>query len=72
VPDVYFVHLAGSREGLASRLSDRVDHFMPLALLDSQLSTLEPLRADELGVTLDLTHPADELARSAVESLSRP
>ncbi len=72
VPDVYFVHLAGPREVLASRLSHRVHHFMPLALLDSQLSTLEPLRADELGVTLDLTLPADELARRAMDSLGRP
>lgn len=71
VPDVYFVHLAGSREELEPRLRHRVDHFMPLALLDSQLSTLEPLRADERGITLDCTLPADELARSAMESLSR-
>ena len=69
VPDVYFVHLAGSREELASRLGHRVDHFMPLMLLDSQLATLEPLRADERGVTLDITHPADELARTAMEAL---
>ncbi len=71
VPDVYFVHLVCSREQLESRLSHRVDHFMPLGLLDSQLATLEPLRAEEGGVTLDCALPAGDLARSAVESLSR-
>ena len=69
-PDLLFVHLKGSREELASRLSDRVDHFMPLTLLDSQLATLEPLRADERGITLDCALPAGDVLRKAMESLS--
>ncbi|MFO1458466.1 MAG: gluconokinase [Verrucomicrobiota bacterium] len=39
---VRFVHLHGSRELLAQRLGSRQGHFMPPALLDSQLATLEP------------------------------
>ena len=69
-PDVYFVHLSGSREELAARMSDRTDHFMPPALLDSQLATLEPLGADESGVTLDCTLPPYDVVRAAMESLS--
>jgi gluconokinase len=40
-PWVRFVHLHGSRELLAQRLQARPGHFMPPALLDSQLATLE-------------------------------
>ncbi len=45
--DVRFVHLHGSRALLAERLAARRDHFMPVALLDSQLGTLESAGADE-------------------------
>ncbi len=69
-PDLLFVHLKGSREELASRLSDRVDHFMPLTLLDSQLATLEPLRPDERGITLDCALPESDLVLKVTESLN--
>jgi carbohydrate kinase (thermoresistant glucokinase family) len=39
--DVTFVYLKGDKETLWSRLSARTSHFMPPALLDSQLATLE-------------------------------
>jgi gluconokinase len=39
--DVRFVHLRGDRATLASRLSARPGHYMPVSLLDSQLATLE-------------------------------
>ena len=48
-PEATFLHLDGSREELAQRTAARSGHFMPPALLDSQLATLEPLEADELG-----------------------
>lgn len=48
-PGVVFVELVVDRGELNSRMSRR-DHFMPPTLLDSQLSTLEPLAADEAGV----------------------
>ena len=41
-PDTVFVHLAGDRD-LIREWMGRREHFMPLALLDSQLATLEPL-----------------------------
>ncbi len=60
-PNVVFVHLDGSRDTLERRLNARLDHFMPSSLLDSQLSTLEPLGADESGVEIELgRRPADE------------
>jgi carbohydrate kinase (thermoresistant glucokinase family) len=58
-PGTVFIHLEGPRELLADRMSSRGDHFMPLALLDSQLATLEPLQPDEPGKTysIELTVP---------------
>lgn len=76
-PDAVFLHLAGSREILGSRLEGRSGHVMPAALLESQLATLEPLGADEASVVLDISVPVpaevgDAVARlcSAVENHS--
>lgn len=60
-----FVLLDGSRELLATRLSHRKGHFMPLALLDSQLATLEHLAADESGVTIAIDQSPLAIAASA-------
>jgi carbohydrate kinase (thermoresistant glucokinase family) len=60
-PDLQFVHLHGTRELLATRLQERVGHYMPAALLDSQLDTLEIPSADEAVLTLDIAEPADVL-----------
>lgn len=40
------------RDELADRLASRAGHFMPVTLLVSQLDTLEPLGADEAGITV--------------------
>jgi gluconokinase len=62
-PNVIFVFLNGSREVIAARMAGRSDHFMPPALLDSQLATLEPPAADENVLTIDLgATPSDEVA----------
>ncbi|SBS70096.1 gluconokinase [uncultured Microbacterium sp.] len=50
-PDAVFVELVVPVAELAQRMSRR-DHFMPPALLDSQLAVLEPLAADEPGVRI--------------------
>lgn len=46
--DAWFVELVVPSAELRQRVSRR-DHFMPAALLDSQLATLEPLATDEVG-----------------------
>ena len=50
---VRFIHLAGSRDMLARRMSARSGHYMPVSLLDSQLQTLEPPDAAE-ALTIDI------------------
>lgn len=64
--DAVFLHLAGSKAILASRLADRSGHFMPVSLLASQLDTLEPLDSDEPGATVDIDRPIDEVVRIAL------
>jgi gluconokinase len=68
-PSVRFAHLVTSRDRLADRLAERTDHFMPPALLDSQLEALEPLAADEPGGSFDADLSPDELAVAIVERL---
>jgi gluconokinase len=51
-PWVWFIHLVAPGDVLERRLEDRLGHFMPVSLLESQLETLEPLEPDEPGTTL--------------------
>ena len=53
---VTFVHLAGSRDLIATRMAQRTGHYMPLALLDSQFAALEAPGADE-AITVDIDQP---------------
>jgi gluconokinase len=67
---VEFLYLGGSPELINSRLADRPGHFMPTALLRSQLDALEPLGVGESGVTADISRGVadiveDFLTRSA-------
>lgn len=61
VNDLVCIHLAGDRETLVARMNARAHEFMPASLLDSQLSTLEPLTPDERHILADLTHPTSRL-----------
>jgi gluconokinase len=60
-PALRFAHLNGPKELIAARMQARVDHYMPTSLLDSQFRDLEPLQADEAGLTLNIEIPPDEL-----------
>ncbi|MGN7965533.1 gluconokinase [Microbacterium sp. 22179] len=54
--DAFFAELTVDRAALEERMRARTDHFMPAALLDSQLATLESLESDENGIRVE---PAD-------------
>jgi gluconokinase len=60
-PDVTFLHLAGSPETIGRRQASRPGHFMPATLLASQFETLEPLAADERGVSIDVDQDIDSV-----------
>ena len=66
-PDLVFIHLHGDRETIASRMHARPGHFMPPALLDSQLRDLEPLQPDEKGLQEDIRLSPDEMIARILE-----
>jgi gluconokinase len=67
--DVWFLHLDGPRDVIEARMRGRT-HFMPVALLDSQLSDLEALAPDEPGLVVDLREPPGEIVERARKELS--
>lgn len=66
---VIFVHLAGSRALIETRMSARQGHFMPTSLLDSQFADLQPLQDDELGFQVDIGRALDDIADTAAAQL---
>lgn len=64
--DVRFVYLAGSRELLAVRMANRPGHFMPPALLDSQLAILEEPSPDEHAWVCDIRETPDAIVADLV------
>ncbi|MET4047894.1 gluconokinase [Rhodococcus sp. UYP5] len=66
---VLFVHLVGTKTQLGDRLDVRSDHFMPSGLLDSQLSTLEPIGPDENALLVDVGPPPQEIAARIIAEL---
>jgi gluconokinase len=70
-PRLVFLHLTGPRELIADRMQHRPGHYMPVSLLDSQFSTLEPLAPDERGIVLEVSRPPDALADDALAALSQ-
>lgn len=62
--ELVFLELAVDPDVLEARMRGR-DHFMPVELLRSQVATLEPLDADEVGARLDATKPLREVLDAA-------
>ena len=69
-PDTVFLHLHGNKEVLKARTEGRTGHFMPPALLESQLATLEPLDADETGVVVDIAAPVSQVVADALVGIA--
>ncbi len=69
-PDAVFVQLDVDRQTLEHRMRGR-SHFMPPSLLDSQLSALEPLQADEPGVVVPASGSVDEVVSRVIELLAQ-
>ena len=68
LPELRFVHLAGSRDLIAQRLAARSGHYMNPALLDSQFATLEP---PDDALRIDIGASPEELARTLFVVLGR-
>ncbi len=68
---VAFLFLEGSRDVLRQRMADREGHFMPVALLDSQLQTLEPPGKDELAVKVSIDQSPDQVIAELLKSIGK-
>jgi gluconokinase len=69
-PEVQFIFLRGPRALIAERLSSRRGHFMPAALLDSQLATLEEPSPDEGVWVCEAEEPAADIVAAIVRRAS--
>jgi gluconokinase len=69
-PELHLVFLKGGRVLIAQRLADRREHFMPPALLDSQLTTLEEPSPDEGTWVYDISESPEEIVAELVARAS--
>jgi len=69
VGPVTFLFLRGQRQTLMGRMSSRPGHFMPTALLDSQLTTLEPPTDDEAHLVADIENTPARIVATLVAGL---
>jgi gluconokinase len=65
-PELFFLHLDGSPQLIASRMAARMNHFMPPDLLRSQFETLEPLQPDEAGAVIPIDVSSQWAADQAI------
>ena len=68
---VLFVHLNGSRDLIAARMSARTGHFMPASLLASQFEALEVPDAAENALSVDIGGDAEAVVELIVVELRR-
>ena len=68
-PDVTLVYLKGSYDLIRRRMAARHEHFMPVALLDSQFATLQEPTPDEHPITVDVGSRPTEIAAEIVHQL---
>jgi gluconokinase len=68
--ELRFVHLTGDAGVIRQRMGQRVGHYMPATLLDSQLATLEVPGVDEHAWTFDVADPPPAIVAHIVERLA--
>jgi carbohydrate kinase (thermoresistant glucokinase family) len=68
-PDVTLVYLRGSQDLIRRRMAARHEHFMPVALLNSQFATLEEPTPDEHALTVDVGARPAEIVGEIVRQL---
>ena len=65
-----FVYLEGSHALLSARMGARTGHFMPPALLESQLATLEAPTGEPGVITVSINQPVEAIAAEALKGLA--
>jgi len=70
--DVRYVHLAGDRDTIASRLASRSHRYMPASLLESQFAALEPpADAIEVDVRLPVAEQVERIRAALAPGAAR-
>ena len=64
-----FIHLSGGRDLIHGRMAARREHYMPVALLESQIATLEALEPDENAMAMEIDAPVDSIVARILEQL---
>jgi carbohydrate kinase (thermoresistant glucokinase family) len=67
---VRLAYLRGSKALIHDRMARRHEHFMPVALLDSQFATLEEPTAEERPIILPIDQPPAELMTLLIRQLA--
>ena len=67
--DLHFVQLDAPVQLVGERMAKRVDHYMPLSLLNSQFDALEPLQDDEKGIRICVVENPNEVVSTAISAL---
>jgi gluconokinase len=70
-PDVTLVYLKGSHDLIHRRMAARHEHFMPVALLDSQFAILQEPTPDEHPITVDVGGRPADIAEEIVHKLEQ-
>jgi carbohydrate kinase (thermoresistant glucokinase family) len=69
--DVELIYLRGARELVSARITQRMGHFMPTSLLDSQFETLEEPGGDEPVITVDIGGSPVQIVETILTALER-
>ena len=70
-PEVALVYLQGSQEVIHARMAARHEHFMPVALLESQFKILEEPGPDERPIVVDVAPSAAAIVATIVRELEK-
>ena len=70
-PGVALVYLKGSRDVIFARMAARHEHYMPVALLDSQFAALEEPTPDENPIELPVTSTPAAIVEEMVRQLAK-
>lgn len=70
-PETRFIFLDCSRKTLERNHAGRKGHFMPPALLDSQLATLEPPYGEARAIVIDGNGPFETVLQSILHKLGQ-
>lgn len=68
-PEVRLIYLRAGRDLLVEHMAGRHGHFMPGALLQSQIDTLEEPEPSEEPITIELGPPPDQVADEIIRLL---